>query len=85
MPKPSNDNAEQEPGARSEGTPMLRVADIELVDAETLAKKMGVGRTTILRFAREGKIPYYAIGRAWFFSEQEVLSSLRRFGGKKTA
>jgi excisionase family DNA binding protein len=85
MPKPSNDNAQQDPCVGRERTPMLRVADVELVDAETLAKKMGVGRTTILRFAREGKIPYYAIGRAWFFSEQEVLNSLRRFGGKKTA
>jgi len=86
MPKPSNDNAQpQDPGARRERTSTLRVSDVDLVDAETLARKMGVGRTTILRFAREGKIPYYAIGRAWFFSEQEVLSSLRRFGGRKTA
>jgi Helix-turn-helix domain len=43
-----------------------------------------VGRTTILRFAREGRIPYYAIRRAWFFSEKEVLDSLRRTGARKT-
>jgi excisionase family DNA binding protein len=60
----------------------LKVAELDLVDAETLASKLSVGRTTILRFAREGRIPYYAIGRAWFFCEKEVLESLRRFGGK---
>jgi excisionase family DNA binding protein len=86
MPKPSNDNAQpQDPGARRERISTLRVSEVDLVDAETLAVKMGVGRTTILRFAREGKIPYYAIGRAWFFCEKEVLASLRRFGGKTAA
>lgn len=63
----------------------LKIANVELVDAETLAGKFAVGRTTILRFAREGRIPYYAIGRAWFFSEREVLDSLRRMGTRKIA
>jgi excisionase family DNA binding protein len=65
--------------ASLERAPALKVGDVDLIDAKTLAGKLSVGRTTILRFAREGKIPYYAIGRAWFFSEKEVLVALRRF------
>jgi excisionase family DNA binding protein len=66
-----------------ERAPNLKVGDVDLIDAKTLAGKLSVGRTTVLRFAREGKIPYYAIGRAWFFSEKEVLDSLRRTGARK--
>jgi excisionase family DNA binding protein len=78
------DDPQGSAGSRARAS-ALKIADTELVDAETLAGKFAVGRTTILRFAREGKIPYYAIGRAWFFSEKEVLDSLRRMGARKVA
>ena len=55
----------------------LKVAGRELVDGGELARRLGVGRTTIWRLARVGRIPYYCIGRRWMFCETEVLDALR--------
>jgi excisionase family DNA binding protein len=55
----------------------IHVAGRELMDGGELARRLGVGRTTIWRLARTGRIPYYTIGRRWMFCEAEVLDALR--------
>lgn len=53
------------------------VANRELVDGYELARRLGVGRTTVWRLARTGRIPRYEIGRRWMFCEAECLDALR--------
>lgn len=58
-------------------------ASYQLVDGAELGRRLGVGRTTIWRLAKAGRIPYYSIGRRWMFSETEVVEALRvPVGGK---
>lgn len=55
----------------------LVVGGKELVDTVELARRLQLGRTTVWRLARAGRIPFYKIGRRWMFCEAEVLDALR--------
>jgi excisionase family DNA binding protein len=56
---------------------ILIVAGRELVDGAELARRLAVSRTTVWRLAKLGRIPYFEIGRRWYFAEPEVLDALR--------
>jgi excisionase family DNA binding protein len=52
-----------------------------LVDASTVAEKLGQARSSIYRLARAGRIPSYAAGprrTGLRFSVEEVMAALRR-------
>jgi excisionase family DNA binding protein len=65
----------------------MAIAGRDLVDGAELARKMSVGRTTVWRLAKLGRIPYFIVGRRWLFDEAEVLEALRAVAvaGKRPA
>jgi excisionase family DNA binding protein len=73
------DDAQDGPLGRNalEPTQQLTVAGRQLVDGADLGRRLGVGRTTIWRLTRTGRIPYYAIGRRWLYCIAEVVEALR--------
>ncbi|WP_447983810.1 helix-turn-helix domain-containing protein [Nitrospira sp. Nam74] len=50
----------------------------EFVDAKVLARRIGFPYSTILRFAREGKVPHLRLGGRIRFKPDEVIKALRR-------
>ena len=48
-----------------------------LITAKTLSKLIDVKPTTLLRWAKEGKIPAYVMGRKIFFDPQEVIQAIK--------
>lgn len=48
----------------------------QMVDAEAVAYRLGVSRTTIYRHANQGVLPGHKVGRIWRFWPSEVDASL---------
>ena len=48
-----------------------------LITAKTLSQLIDVKPTTLLRWAKEGKIPAYVMGRRIFFDPQEVIQAIK--------
>lgn len=53
------------------------VNDKVLVDSSALAAAFHVTPRTVQKWAEQGKIPYYDVGRRRWFSEEDVLSALQ--------
>ena len=49
-----------------------------LITAKTLSQLIDVKPSTLLRWAKEGKIPAYVMGRRIFFDPQEVIETIKR-------
>ncbi len=43
-----------------------------LMNVEQVAEYLGLHKVTVLRFAREGKLPGFKVGREWRFRADEV-------------
>lgn len=49
-----------------------------LITAKTLSQLIDVKPSTLLRWAKQGKIPAYVMGRKIFFDPQEVIETIKR-------
>lgn len=49
----------------------------EFMDADTLARWLGVEKLTVVRMARLGKLPGRKVGKEWRFSRSAILESFR--------
>jgi hypothetical protein len=50
----------------------------EYLDAIEMATEAGLSRSAVLRLARRGRVPYYELGRRWWFDPAEFMAGLRR-------
>ena len=50
----------------------------EYLDAVEMAAEAGLSRSAVLRLARRGRVPYYELGRRWWFEPAEFMAALRR-------
>ena len=50
----------------------------EFMDADTLAEWLGVERLTVVRMARQGRLPGRKVGKEWRFSRSAILEIFRR-------
>jgi excisionase family DNA binding protein len=46
--------------------------DEDIIDIDEAAKFLGVYKGTLMRWAKEGKIPYAKIGSRWIFSKKRI-------------
>lgn len=49
----------------------------EYLDAVEMAAEAGLSRSAVLRLARRGRVPYYELGRRWWFAPAEFMAALR--------
>jgi hypothetical protein len=54
------------------------IAGREYVDAIEMAAESGLSKSGVLRLARLGRVPYYEVGRRWWFAPEEFMAALRR-------
>lgn len=54
----------------------------QLIGAKELAKILGIPKSSIWRYCREGTLPHYRLGRLILFDLREVLLSLKHGLGK---
>ena len=52
--------------------------DKELLTVEDVAKYMGVGRVTVHRWCREGRLPCSKVGKSWRVRREALEELLRR-------
>lgn len=53
-------------------------ADERLLSEKELADALGVALSTVSRWRKAGKIPFYQIGRTLFFKLSEVLENAKK-------
>lgn len=53
---------------------------MEIITAQELADYLKLNEVTIYKYAKEGKIPGYKIGKQWRFNKDEINKLLK--GGK---
>lgn len=70
------------PGDEDAASVVVAIAGRDLVDANELARRLKVTRWTVWRWAKIGRVPYYAVGRRWMFDPTEVLAALRVPAGR---
>lgn len=51
---------------------MKRITKADVMSAEEVADLLGISRKTVLRWARDGRIPSVAAGRTVFFLSADV-------------
>ena len=49
-----------------------------LLDAEEVSERLGVGRVTIYRWCREGRLPAMKVGKSWRIRQEALEDFLRR-------
>jgi len=54
------------------------VGDKQYVDAVEMGRLVGLSRSAVLRLARLGHVPYYAVGRRWLFCPEELMRAIRQ-------
>jgi hypothetical protein len=54
------------------------IAGREYLDAVEMGAEAGLSRSAVLRLARRGRVPYYELGRRWWFEPGEFMAALRR-------
>jgi len=50
----------------------------QLINVEEVTRLLNVSKVTVFKWKKEGRIPFYRIGRRIFFKKQEVLDSLKK-------
>jgi len=60
----------------------LNLKSMEKLNISELAEFLNCTVPTLHRYKKEGKIPFFQVGRTVFFDKAEVLKALRK-GGEK--
>lgn len=50
----------------------------KLISRGELAEKLGLSPQTIFNYVREGKIPFFRIGKNYLFDLEEVKNAIRK-------
>src|SRR5919202_1946432 len=57
---------------------MVRPLDKDLLGVEDIAELMGVGKATVWRWCREGRLPCLKVGKHWFVRREALEDFLKR-------
>lgn len=52
-----------------------------MTTASEMAKRLGITRPTLLRWASSDRVPAFKVGREWKFDEEDVVRSLKITAG----
>lgn len=55
----------------------------KLIKISDVMKLLRVSKMTVHQWRKQGKLPYYRIGRLIFFKEHEVINSMKRIENAK--
>ncbi|MCA1729532.1 MAG: helix-turn-helix domain-containing protein [Actinobacteria bacterium] len=57
---------------------MVRPLEKDLLGVEDIAELMGVGKATVWRWCREGRLPCLKVGKHWFVRREALEDFLKR-------
>lgn len=52
-----------------------------MIDASTMADRLGIRRDTLQRWAQKDRVPAFKVGREWKFDEADVIRALKVTAG----
>lgn len=55
----------------------------QILTQEAACKELGVSRSTLIQWRKEGRVPYHRQGRRIFFDRVELLNSMKSINGRK--
>lgn len=55
----------------------------QILTQEAACKELGVSRSTLIQWRKEGRVPYHRQGRRIFFDRVELLQSMKAINGKQ--
>jgi excisionase family DNA binding protein len=54
---------------------------VKMINATEMAKRLGLARSTLLRWAATNRVPAFKVGREWKFDEADVIRALKITNG----